>query len=125
MLRIRILENSLIGITPCAGPEAEAEVETEIVCQSLDALIPHNQWVHLGISARKPKGAPSPEMRIVMNGQRVAHMRVPYPIYEGPVGVEISDEGDGNEWLLGRAMALTEAMGDDMSLLLHHLVRFL
>lgn len=125
VLRIRILENSLIGIvstSPTMTTDAEPIAETEIVCQSLDALIPHNQWIHLGISGRRPKGAPSAEMRIVLNGQRVAHMRVPYPAHEGPVGIEISEGGQGNEWMLGPAMALCEASGDDMALLLHHLV---
>jgi hypothetical protein len=78
IFRIRLLDNSQIGIQTCQNP-ALAEEPEEIVCPAPDALIPHREWVHFAVNCRKVKSLDIAEIRIFVNGVRVGAMRMHYP----------------------------------------------
>ncbi|EIW67561.1 hypothetical protein TREMEDRAFT_33244 [Tremella mesenterica DSM 1558] len=100
LLKIRILENSQIGITthshshshppppphPPPHPthsenhEEEEEEGEEIVCPAPDALIPHNQYTHFSLNMRKSRSGEYSEVRLYIHGVRVGSMKVRFPI---------------------------------------------
>jgi hypothetical protein len=139
LLRIRLLPNSQIGVT--ASPDADAD-GSEQIFSSADALVPHQQWVHLVIAGRKSRSPATPnatEVKVLLNGRRAGAMRCAYPrttlnetvqVHIGKDGRKVSEqeglsfEGlDGSEWFLGPSMLLGDYVGDDLGMLLHHLVR--
>ncbi|KAL7420576.1 Beige protein-like 1 [Cryptotrichosporon argae] len=89
LLRIRILENSQIGIFSSvhqpAGPEggagaAAADAEAhDVICAAPDALVPHHQWVHFAVGCRRGRGSSHADARIFVDGKRVGGVRIPYP----------------------------------------------
>ncbi len=75
---------------------------------------------------------------MLLNGKRAGAMRYPYPrtplnenitVHIGKDGRKVAEqegfsfEGlEGSEWFLGPSMLLADYVGDDLGLLLHHLV---
>lgn len=150
LLQVRILENSQIGILTTAWKDKEEEEAepNEVVCGAVDALIPHNEWVHFAIGCRKGRSVNGGggEARVFINGRRVGAIRVTYPVPKPPPrdskngeGVRVSigrpwpadkpsddahstlGHGEANEWALGRSLFLEEVVAEDLILLMHHL----
>ncbi|WOO83333.1 Beige 1 [Vanrija pseudolonga] len=82
LFRIRILENSQVGLTSTAYVDETTEVPEEVVCQAPEALVPHHEWVHFAVGCRKGRSANGGggEARIFVNGKRVGAVRIPYPM---------------------------------------------
>lgn len=81
LLRVRVLENSQIGITSTVYDEDDEDEPEEVVCGAIEALIPHNEWVHFALACRKGRSAQGGggEARLFVNGRRVGAVRVAYP----------------------------------------------
>lgn len=144
---------ALLATTSRSSTEVKPEdpLVEEVICPAPDALIPHHQWVHFAVGCRKPKGSEHGEARIFVNGVRVGAMRVPYPVpiplpatllhktTVPPEAIRLSvakewtratdkaeqsvGKEEENEWFLGRALLLEEALPEDLVLLMHRLVR--
>jgi hypothetical protein len=114
---------------------------SEQIFSSTDALVPHQQWVHLLVSGRKSRNSATPnvtEVKVLLNGRRTGAMRYAYPrptpnetvtVHIGKDGRKVAEqEGfsfdglEGSEWFLGPSLLLADFVGDDLGLLLHHLV---
>lgn len=146
LLQVRILENSQVSILATAWSEKEAKdgpEPEEVVCGAVDALVPHQEWVHFAVGCRKGRaGNGAGEARVFINGRRVGAVRVTYPVPKPAVGkagerVRVSvgrpwpsaaqarplnlGHGEGNEWALGRSLFLEEVLAEDLILLMHHL----
>ncbi|ODN93441.1 hypothetical protein L198_05306 [Cryptococcus wingfieldii CBS 7118] len=88
LFRVRILENSQIAITTSlqgAAPispidSSSPPLDSEVICDAPDALVPHLQWVHFAVGVRKPRGHELGEVRIFVNGTRVGALRMPYSL---------------------------------------------
>lgn len=89
LFRVRILENSQIGITSTvhrpepkdtAGDGSATARAEELVCSAADALVPHHSWVHFGLVCRKLRTGDLAELRVFVNGARVGVMRIDYPV---------------------------------------------
>lgn len=136
VLRIRILPNSQIGITTSPDPNDDG---TEIIFQSADALVPHQQWVHFAIGGRKAAqpGNSVPEVKVVLDGKRTGIMKCGYPrpTINKPMRATLGRDGrpvkeeeglnfkalEASTWYLGPTMLIGEWIMDDFGLLLHHL----
>ncbi|KAL1405839.1 Beige protein-like 1 [Vanrija albida] len=82
LFRVRILENSQVGLTSTTQVDGSSDAPEEVVCQGPEALIPHHEWVHFAVGCRKGRSANGGggEARIFVNGKRVGAVRIPYPV---------------------------------------------
>lgn len=79
-LQVKLLENSLISLSTHGKAGTVDSEPEEVVCQAIDALLPHGQWVHFGLNLRHPRGAEIGEARLYVNGARAGVLRLPYPV---------------------------------------------
>ena len=146
-LRIRILPNSQVAVAVVDySAESKEEHPQEVVFSSSEAMVPHQKWIHIAVGGRSPPSTSNngigPEVKLVLNGRRCGKpLKSHYPIPpKGSslvchIGHEVSglealrfpdDETyqglDSSLWYLGQSALLSEYIGDDLALLLHHLV---
>jgi len=146
-LRIRILPNSqvAVAVVDCSADSTKQDPK-EVVFSPSEAMVPHQRWVHIAVGGRSPPPSSTngtdPEVKLVLNGKRCGKpLKCDYPIPPkgGPLICHIGHEVSGREalrfpddemyqgldrslWYLGQSALLSEYIGDDLALLLHHLV---
>jgi hypothetical protein len=147
-MRIRILPNSQVELitTDWTRPDAKRTEPYDAHIFSVpEALVQHQRWVHIAVGGRNPPGSsrngPGPEIKLVLNGKRCGRpLKCDYPTPPSPGSISLSIgteklsremrsvddsmfEGlDPSLWYLGPSTLLGEYVGDDLALLLHHLV---